>query len=154
MCDGAAPGRGSTAGPAQPTGIDTNVLVHFLTRDDPAEAAAAVAFMDGLSPAAPGFVPREVVLELVKVLERSFGYRRAQVAKALEGLLGSPGLVLEAVGRVARALERYRHGGPDFADLMILLAAQEAGCAVTVTFDAEAAAMPEARLLTARPGGG
>jgi predicted nucleic-acid-binding protein len=151
MRDGSARGRMGTAGQGAPTGIDTNVLVHFLTREDPAEAAVATAFMAGLSPEAPGFVPREVVLELVKVLERSFDYRRADVARALKGLLAMRGLKLEAADRVAEALGRYRRGGPDFADLMILLAAREAGCAVTVTFDAQSAAMPEGRLLAVAP---
>jgi predicted nucleic-acid-binding protein len=66
--------------------IDTNVLVRFLTQDDPEQAAAASAFMRGLTPAAPGFISREVMVELVWVLERAYRFSRAEVSAALEGL--------------------------------------------------------------------
>ena len=57
--------------------IDTNVLVRFLTQDDPDQARAATEFMNGLRESDPGFIGREVMVELVWVLERAYGFGRA-----------------------------------------------------------------------------
>jgi predicted nucleic-acid-binding protein len=47
------------------TGLDTNVIVRFLMRDDAEQAAQASTVFAGLTTAAPGFVCREVLVELV-----------------------------------------------------------------------------------------
>lgn len=52
-------------------GLDTNVLVRFLTQDDPEQAHLASAAMAQLTQDRPGLICREVVIELVWVLEKS-----------------------------------------------------------------------------------
>ena len=128
-------------------GLDTNVLVRFLVQDDPGQAAVARAVMAGLTEDAPGFVCREGIVELVWVLERAYGLGRADVARALDGLLEARELVIEAADRVAVAADRYRKGGAGFADQMIALAGQGAGCTETVSFDRKAAGLPGMRHL-------
>ncbi len=130
-------------------GLDTNVLVRFLVQDDPDQAAVATAFVAGLTEAEAGFFSREVLVELVWVLERAYGLSRADIAKALDGLLEARELVIEAADRAAVAVDRYRKGGPGFADQMIALAGQGAGCRDTVSFDRKAAGLPGMRLLGA-----
>ena len=127
--------------------IDTNVLVRFLTQDDPAQAAAASDFMRSLSVEAPGFISREVMVELVWVLERAYGHGRAEVSAALEGLLAAVELEIEAADDVGTALFRYRDEGFGFADLMIAAAGRRAGAASLVTFDRKAARLPGVDLL-------
>ena len=124
------------------TGLDTNVLVRFLLQDDPEQGAAATALMSALTGTAPGFVCREVLVELVWVLERGHRLPRAAVARALDGLLESRDLVVEASDRVALATDRYRKGGAGFADQMIALAGLVAGCSDTATFDRKTALLP------------
>ena len=68
-------------------GLDTNVLVRFLVQDDAVQAEAATALIGSLTEAAPGFVSREVLVELVWVLERAYNLGRADIARALDGLL-------------------------------------------------------------------
>ena len=128
-------------------GIDTNLLVRFLTRDDPAQVAAVDRLFARLSEAAPGFIAREVMVEIVWVLERAYGFARPDVARAIDALLEARELVIEAADRVALAAERYRQGGAGFADQMILLAGRDAGCKSTFTLDRRASQAPEARLL-------
>ena len=128
-------------------GLDTNVLVRFLTQDDPIQGPEAHALIAGLTEAEPGFIAREVMVETVWVLERAYGLTRDRIAAALEGLLGSQGLVVEAAESVALALDRYRKGGAGFSDQMIARAAEAAGCRETVTFDRKAAAIPGMRLI-------
>ncbi|MEV8468354.1 PIN domain-containing protein [Fluviibacterium sp. DFM31] len=115
-------------------GLDTNVLVRFLTRDDPAQWAVAEHLMSGLSATHQGFVCREVVVELVWVLERAYGLKRAAIAQVLIGLLEAPELRVEAADRVGLAVSRYARGGAGFADQMIRLAAEAEGGRL-VTFD-------------------
>lgn len=130
-------------------GLDTNVLVRFLMQDDPEQAAMATAALADLNPAEPGFVCREVLVELVWVLERAYRLPRADIVRALDGLMEAQELVVEAADRVAVAADRFRKGGAGFADQMVALAGQGAGCRETLTFDRRAAAVPGMRLLGA-----
>ena len=131
------------------TGLDTNVIVRFLMRDDAEQAALASKVFAEFTTAAPGFVCREVLVELVWVLQKIYRLPRADIADAIEGLLGARELLMEAADRVAIAVDRYRKGGPGFADQMITLAGQGAGCQATVTFDRKAAGLPGMVLLGA-----
>ncbi len=129
--------------------LDTNILVRFLIRDDPDLAAQASALISGLTEAEPGFVCREVLVELVWVLERAYGLARSDIARALDGLLRARELVIETTDRAAVAVDRYRKGGAGFSDQMVALAGQGARCHETATFDRKAAGIPGMRLLGA-----
>lgn len=129
--------------------LDTNVLVRFLVQDDPDQARIATTLFDQLTDAEPGFVSREVLVELVWVLERAYGYARSDIAAALDGLLSAIELVIEAADDVGQAVERYHTEGFGFADLMITAAAKRAGARELVTFDRKAAHLPDVRLLSA-----
>jgi len=118
--------------------LDTNVVVRFLVQDDPQQAAEASAIFASLTPDAPAFLPREVMVELVWVLERAYSLPRGDIAAAIDGLLSSHEVVVEAADSVALAAERYRHGGAGFSDHMIALCAQESGCTATYSFDRKA----------------
>ena len=115
--------------------LDTNVIVRYLVGDDAAQAAAARALMDRLTPDDPGFICREVAVEVAWVLERSYRFARARVAEALMDLTASDSLVVEDSTDVAAAAHRYGQGGPGVSDLMILSAAERAGAAPLRTFD-------------------
>jgi predicted nucleic-acid-binding protein len=127
--------------------IDTNVLVRFLTQDDAKQSAAATSFMRGLSESNPGFICREVMVELVWVLERAYGCSRTEVATALEGLLSASELEIEEADDVGTAMFGYRDGGFGFADLMIVAAMRRADAIPLVTFDRKAAQIHGVELL-------
>lgn len=127
--------------------LDTNVLVRFLVQDDPEQAELATRVIEQLTDDAQGFVSREVLIELVWVLERAYRLGRAEIAAALDGLLSATELNIEGSDEVAPALELYRNDGFGFADLMIAAAALRAGAAELVTFDRKAARLPGVRLL-------
>ena len=118
--------------------LDTNVVVRFLTQDDPQQYAQAAALMAGLSPDRPGFLCREVMVELVWVLERAYHLPRHDVAAAIDGLLAAIELRIETSDRVGLANERYRQGGAGFSDQMIALASAENGCDAVFSFDRKA----------------
>ncbi len=129
--------------------LDTNVLVRFLVDDDAVQSRAARALIAELSPEAPGFVCREVLVELVWVLERAYGFSRDRIASVLEILFGTPALRIEVADDVIRAAFGYRRGGAEFADRMIAAAARRAGAAALYTFDRQAARLENATLLAA-----
>ena len=131
------------------TGLDTNVIVRFLMKDDAEQAALANTVFAELTAVAPGFVCREVLVELVWVLQKIYRLPRTDIADAVEGLLGAREIVVESADHVAVAVDRLRKGGAGLADQMIALAGQGAGCGKTVTFDRKAAALPGMTLLGA-----
>lgn len=131
------------------TGLDTNVIVRFLLKDDAEQAALANTVFATFTSATPGFVCREVLVEMVWVLQRIYRLPRSDIADAIEGLLGAREMVVESADHVAVAVDRLRKGGPGFADQMIALAGQGAKCRETITFDRKAAGIPGMRLLGA-----
>ncbi len=128
-------------------GLDTNVLVRYLTQDDPDQARVATTMMAQLSATDPGFVSREVMVELVWVLQRAYGLSRGQIAQTVISLLEAEDLLIEAPDRVGAAAVAYAKGGCGFADQMIRLASVAAGASVLVAFDTAAAAQSGVRLL-------
>ncbi len=119
--------------------LDTNILVRFLTQDDPDQSAEAERLMSGLTSVARGHVCREVLVELVWVLERAYKYARADISRALEGLLSASELTIEASGDVGAVLQLYEDKGFGFSDLMIRQAALRSGADTLVTFDRKTA---------------
>jgi predicted nucleic-acid-binding protein len=120
-------------------GLDTNVLVRYIMQDDPKQSPKATRLIEGLTAQEPGFVPLVSVVELVWVLSSAYGLDRQQVASALDLLLRSKEMVLDRADQVLAAQRRFKSGGVDFADSLIERIAHEAGCTVTMTFDAAAA---------------
>ena len=127
--------------------VDTNVLVRYLVGDDAEQANAARALLEGLTPERPGFICREVAVEVVWVLERAYGFTRVQIADVLVELTATDSIVVEAADDMARAAYDYRQGGVGFADLMILSAAEREGAAPLYTFDRQLARMDGAVLV-------
>lgn len=115
--------------------LDTNVVVRFLVQDDEKQGRVAKYFFDDLSEDEPGYICREVIVEVVWVLERAYKLTRKQIVPTIEGLISSKELVVEGAERVGIALSRYQDGGAGFSDRMILLASQDAECSGLATFD-------------------
>lgn len=115
--------------------LDTNVLVRYLVRDDIKQAEAARDLLEGLTADNQAFVCREVTTEMVWVLERAYRFSREQIADILLEMLATDGLYFEAAEDVTHAAESYRMGGADFADQMILRAADRNGAMPLYTFD-------------------
>ena len=115
--------------------LDTNVLLRYLVQDDETQVEGATSLLESLTVDHPGFICREVIIEMVWVLERSYRFTRSQIADILVEMALTQGLVFESENDVVRAALQYRQGGPGFADLMILAAAERAGASPLYTFD-------------------
>ena len=122
--------------------LDTNVIVRYLVNDEEEQAEAARALLEGMTSDRPGFICREVAIEVVWVLERFYRFTRVQIADVLVELIATDSLVVEAAADIARAAVVYRgQAGVGFADLMILLAAARSGALPLYTFDRKLARM-------------
>jgi predicted nucleic-acid-binding protein len=121
-------------------GLDTNVLVRFLTHDDPAQTPAAIKLMGSLSSASPGFVSLVVIAELTWVLKSLYNFERSEVELVLENLLRSDALRVERSEIVWQALRKFKTGTAGFSDCLIERCGDAAECLYTVTFDKRAVA--------------
>jgi predicted nucleic-acid-binding protein len=129
------------------TGLDTNVVIRYLTHDNPAQSSAADTLMRSLSPEAPGFLSLVVMVETIWVLENSYDFKRDQIKEVLETLLRSKELIVERAEIVWQALRAFSDSRADFADCLIERCAYAAGCSYTATFD-RAAVTAGMRLIT------
>ena len=130
--------------------LDANVVLRYIVGDNSERETAARALLDRFTPDDPGFICREVVIEVAWVLERSYRFTRARVAEALMDLTASDSLVVENSDDVAAAAYRYRQGGIGLSDLMILSAAQRQGAIPLHTFDRRLARIEGAILVSSQ----
>ena len=129
-------------------GLDTNVLIRLLTADEPVQLKAAsrlLAAHDG----EPGafFINDMVLVELVWVLGRLYGFAPAEALTAIASLLDSDAFAFEDRDRLSHALGLCQAQGCDYADTMIALKNAAAGCEHTATFDKAMRGLPGVRLL-------
>ena len=127
--------------------LDTNVLVRFLTHDDDAQFQVAADLIEGCTRDVPGYVCREVMIELVWVLERAYKYSREEIADALLSIVTASQLSVENAQDIASIVNLYRDEGYDFADLMIRQAAQRTQNRILKTFDQKIARLDGVELL-------
>ncbi len=129
--------------------LDTNVLVRYLTQDDPIQSAAAASYIqEYCTREHPGYINRIVMCELVWVLEGAYGYEKTQIADVLEKILQTGELIVEDSDAVWQSLDGYRKGKADFADLLLGRLNKSSGCHITATFDKKAGKLEYFELIT------
>ena len=129
-------------------GLDTNVLVRYVTQDDPVQSAKASDLFESLTTLSPGFVSLVSVVELVWVLQSCYQSAKSDVVVVLETLLRTRELTIEHAETLWQALRRFTASKADFADCLIERCAHAAGCEYTATFDLNAAKAAGMKRLT------
>lgn len=127
-------------------GVDTNVLVRYLVKDDPQQSAAASALFASFSPDSPGYLCATVMVETFWVLKRVYKVSHAEIADVLLNLASLEEVVVEHPDLVRRAARKAAEGY-DFADALIALNGRERGCDYTATFDSQASDLQGMKLL-------
>ena len=121
-------------------GLDTNVLLRYLTHDDPAHSARATEIIERrLTAEEPGFISLVSVLEVAWVLKSLFKRSRLQIANDIEMLLAADTLEIQNEQEVYTALVALRNGSGTFEDALIGSLGAWRGCSATLTFDEDAA---------------
>jgi predicted nucleic-acid-binding protein len=124
-------------------GLDTNVLVRFLVRDDEAQFDKARKLIRREANAGSRvFISLPVLLETEWVLRSRYTLGKTQIIGAISGLLDSTEVEFEDEPGVEQALFIWRDSSADFADCLIGAHNRRLGCRATATFDALAVKLP------------
>jgi predicted nucleic-acid-binding protein len=123
-------------------GLDTNLLVRYLTRDDPRQFAKARTFIEQAASREERLLINTVVLcELSWVLDSAYGYTRAEIADVLERILATAQFEIEHAHESRMALADFKSTKADFADALIGRVNRLHGATRTATFDRDLKAL-------------
>ncbi len=120
-------------------GIDTNILVRFLVKDDLRDYELATSFFSQLHDPDCVLVNPIVVAELGWVLRLGYHYSAAEVRRMLQSVLSASVFALPASLRLDNNEAWFHTTHDDMADVMIAAINAENGCERTWTFDRKAA---------------
>jgi len=124
-------------------GLDSNVLVRYLTQDDPIQSPKATEIIERrLTEENPGFVCIVAMAETVWVLDRAYGLAVYEIAAVVERMLQANVLVVENEQEVFSAMIALKEGHGSFADALIVALGARVGCSRTLTFDRKALRLP------------
>ena len=127
-------------------GIDTNVLVRYLIKDDENQWRAAVAVIESGEKC---FLTNIVLCEVVWVLRgKPYKFSKVEILEVLETMLHSPTFEFENRTTVYQAITRAKNGRADFADYLIGAIATNSGCREIVTFDRKLQSVTNCRIST------
>jgi predicted nucleic-acid-binding protein len=117
-------------------GLDTSVLVRYLTQDDPTQATQATRLIEKvLTPAIPGFLSVVVLVELFWVLTRRYNVTAIEWLDLQDDLLNGAHFFIEHRDAVQAAALICRSNSAGFVDALIAQVARTAGCTQTASFD-------------------
>lgn len=125
------------------TGLDSNILVRYLTQDDPDQSLKATEIIERrLTEENTGFVTIVAMVEIVWVLDRAYRFSTREIAAAVERMLQIDVLVVENEQEVFTAMIALKNGQGTFADALIASLGARAHCSCTLTFDLKALRLP------------
>lgn len=116
--------------------IDTNLLVRYLTDDDPQKAKAVDTLLDRACKAELKIlIPSVVIAELVWVLESFYKMTTDKITELVEAILNTPGVDIQDKWIIKAALKLYGSKGMDLIDAWIIEFARDKGAKRIYTFD-------------------
>lgn len=129
-------------------GLDTNVVVRYLTQDDPKQSLVATRLFERtLSADELGYISAIVLCEIAWVLADCYAADRSRIREVIVGLLSSRQIVVEEADVVWKALRAWDGTLADFSDALIAQVVLARGGDRTVTFDRAAAKVKGFELL-------
>lgn len=121
-------------------GIDTNILVRYLTQDDTEQAKVAEQLFNEYATSPQSvFINNIVLCELVWVLERGYKYSKESITKVIKHILSTKEFIFENQELLWLALNQYSQKKLDFSDALIGEINKNFDCTNTFTFDKAAA---------------
>ncbi len=124
-------------------GIDTNVLVRFLVRDDETQFDKARKLIKReIAAGRRVFVNQLVLMETEWVLRSRYALPKDQIIEVFSGLLDAADLQLEDEPTIEEALYIWKEANADFADCLIGAKNRRVGCRATASFDVKASRLP------------
>jgi predicted nucleic-acid-binding protein len=115
--------------------IDANVIVRYLTGDDPAQSPAATELFRAASAGRVSLIiPTPILQETVSVLETFYAGTPDTIAPKLLSLLSLTGVTCPDARWVLDGIQWYRAKQADFGDALLCAYARHHHCEVS-TFD-------------------
>jgi predicted nucleic-acid-binding protein len=121
-------------------GLDTNVIIRYLTQDDPLQSELANKVITKSTELGDLLWLGQITLcEIVWVLERAYKIEKKEIVEVLNSLLQTQELVFENHDIVWEALQDYKASqSVGFADCIIGRQNKSNSCKFTYTFDKDA----------------
>jgi predicted nucleic-acid-binding protein len=120
-------------------GIDTNVLVRYLVRDDQSQYVRARRLLHReVNTGEPVLVSLLVLLEMEWVLRSRYELAKPDIVAVLSSLLQTAELAFEDEPSVEHAIYSWKNSLAEFADCLIDARNRRLGCRATATFDRKA----------------
>ena len=121
--------------------LDTNIIIRFLTRDDPVKSADCHALFQRLASGAESVTTSEVIIaEVVYVLSSrsQYGLTNADIRGRLLPLLAARGLRLPQKRVCLRALDLYAaHPFLDYEDALTIAHMEQEGITELYSYDGD-----------------
>lgn len=106
--------------PKKPRVIDANVILRFLTNDDPEQAERCAALLERVQNGEEQvFLPDLVLADVVWTLEKFYRQPKERIRQLLLSLLDLRGMRLSSKSAARKALEWYVEKNVDWTDAFI-----------------------------------
>lgn len=128
-------------------GLDTNVLLRWLFREDISVERSQTSPAISIDPEAEIWISTVVLAEMLWLAAQKFKLDRTEQALMISRLLEHPKVGLAERKSVVFALNHFGAGGAGFVDHLIGALNQSAGCETTLSFDKTASKGPLFTLL-------
>lgn len=129
-------------------GLDTNVVLRFLVRDDEQQWQIADQYINKALQANESCLINNIVLcEVVWVLRSRYKLSREKLIDTLENILKANIFVFENREAIEWAIKQMKSGNADFSDYLITRLNQLAGCQETASFDTKLGQLERIELL-------
>lgn len=116
--------------------IDTNVLLRHLLQDDSIQSAQAGQLIEAVEAGnIKLLLSTWVIAELIWVLRSVYKKQKSDIAKIIENIFATPGIVLSDKQLILEAFKWYSETNVDFDDAVIVLENKQKGAKKFFSFD-------------------
>jgi predicted nucleic-acid-binding protein len=121
-------------------GVDTNILIRYLTQDHPSQSKLVNLLFENSE-------KHNTLCEVIWVLESCYEQSKEIIMTTIETMLKTPSLKFEHEGIIGIALLEFITSSADFTDCLIAKYNLKYGCNCTYTFDKNASKIEGFRVL-------
>ena len=119
-------------------GIDTNVFIRYIVRDNEEQALQADKILDNCTEDKTALINQIVLVEIIWVLKRLYKYPKNDLLKILELILFNNHIQVLNSEEAKNAMIEYQNGSADFSDYFLSEINKTNKVEFTYTFDKKA----------------
>ena len=120
-------------------GIDTNILVRFIVKDDENQTKIAQDLLRKYVFKTESIYINDITLcELIWVLKSGYGYEKIKILTLFKKICEAKELKFANRNLILKAVEIFEKNSADFADCLVFASNENAGCIDTYSFDRKA----------------